>query len=289
MSDQQKKMVSAKMTGKSRNLWEVLDEGRLKPVPEVIMSNKKQADWKIIRRFLTCDKRTISKTIMDPVTFEETRCDEENQEYREPSERYLNFKRKFYDEKFTSVLKQEYTYGMVDGWSEQDKHIISVHWGWQKMLDYLGIVPFIPSVMINISPDWSVAGRVKTDRWKIKILENQLLKYLNTCNRWDKASYVIENGSDGDHIHLHCVAQMSKATLKSVETHVAKGGISTTLQKQTKKLKGMEGLLKGVGIQTRTLRTELLVSDKMDYLIDAKKPEGHKNHSVIFEKKDLVF
>ena len=37
MSDEQKKMMSSKMTGRSRNPWEVLDEGELKCVPEVTM------------------------------------------------------------------------------------------------------------------------------------------------------------------------------------------------------------------------------------------------------------
>lgn len=266
----------------------ILDEGKLKSCPEVRMSNKKEADYKVIRRFLTCDKRTLRTTKMDPVTFEETEIIKENPEYREPSERYINFKKKFYDEKFTSVLKQEHTYGF-DGWHQQDKHIISVNWGWQKMFDYLGIIPFVPSVMINISPDWSGFDLDNCQSVKIKNLSKIIEGYLGEGERYTKASYVIENGSSGKFIHAHVVAEMNPKLIKSVNTHLAKGNHTQQLIKQSKKVKGMEGTIKGVSVHKVFLRTEELVSDKLDYLEESKKPEGHKNHSVIFKKRELVF
>jgi len=279
MSDEQKMLVSKQMKGKSRNFWEVLDHGILKPVPEVIMTQ-----ISLHGRYTQTKFKTTSEDVWVDDRLEKRVTD--NPKYLEPTNRM-----KWADDKYMNYMMDWDWLAWAKGPDMKKLEERWVNWcgGVDAVHEYLGIIPFIPSVMINISPDWKIVKGARRDSWKIKLLENELLKYLRTCNRWDKASYVIENGSDGDHIHLHCVAQMSKATLKSVETHVAKGGISTTLQKQTKKLKGMEGLFKGVGIQTRTLRTELLVSDKLDYLIDAKKPEGHKNHSVIFEKKDLVF
>lgn len=181
----------------------------------------------------------------------------------------------------------------LSNWAEEmevtyDRGIPKIFWKSKAITDFMGVIPFIPSVMINISPDWeSVEGRGTYG--KIKILTGIIEGYLKEGDRYSKASYVIENGSKGDFIHAHIVAEMNPKLQKSVNTHLAKGNHTKQLIKRADKLKGMEGMLKGIGIQKVFLRTEKLVQDKLDYLIEEKKPEGHKNHSVIFQKKDLVF
>jgi hypothetical protein len=152
------------------------------------------------------------------------------------------------------------------------------------------VIPFVPSVMINISPDWDGVGKGGLpEHCKIHILSNIIEKYLAEGNRYSKASYVIENGSDGTHIHAHVVAEFNPILVKSVNTHLTKGNHTIQLVKQANKVKGMKGMLKGIGIQKVFLRKIELVNDKLKYLIEEEKPEGHKNKSVIFEKKDLVF
>ncbi len=88
-------------------------------------------------------------------------------------------------------------------------------WNTKDMCAYMKVEPFLTSVMINISPDWDGAdpktGRPvdkRSENQKIEILVNIIEGYLGEAPiRWGKASYVIENGSEGDHIHAHIVAQ----------------------------------------------------------------------------------
>lgn len=148
-----------------------------------------------------------------------------------------------------------------------------------RIAGYYKIIPFIPSVMINISPDWSVLEK-RTNNQKTTILKGIINKYI--LEGWyQKWSYVIENGGQGDHIHAHFVGELNKERQKSTESHLARGNHTKQLQKYSKKLKGCGGLIKGVSVQRCMLRTETLVKDKLDYLIEEKKPEGHKNHSII--------
>ncbi len=163
------------------------------------------------------------------------------------------------------------------------------HWNKQDLLDYLGIVPFTPSVMINISPDWGCLK--KSDKFwtqfsKIEILKSIIDSYMK--EQWyDKWTYVIENGGDGNHIQAHIVAHMNPARLKSTESHLRKGNHTQQIKKYAIKdwkgltSKGMEGIIKGNSVQKTFLRTEEIVKDKLDYLIEEKKPEGHKNKSII--------
>lgn len=153
--------------------------------------------------------------------------------------------------------------------------------GEKEIYDYLEIIPFTPSVMINISPDWKSVKDKLSNRTKIIRLKTIIENYLKESDRYDYYSYVIENGEAGDHIHCHIVAHINPNLSKSVTTHLAKSNHTQQLRKYAKKFKGMEGIIKGVSVQKTFLRTEELVKDKLDYLIEDKKPEGHKNKSVI--------
>lgn len=145
-----------------------------------------------------------------------------------------------------------------------------------KIAKYYNIIPFTPSVMINISPNWN--GKVV--QGKINKLKKLINLYMEE-GWYDEWSYVIENGSEGKHIHAHVVAHMNPQRLKSTESHLRKGNHTRQLIKYSNKIEGMGGLIEGVSVQKTILRTETLVKDKLDYLIEEKKPPGHKNKSVI--------
>ncbi len=141
---------------------------------------------------------------------------------------------------------------------------------------YYNVIPFTPSVMLNISPNWGDECKGR----RIQCLKQLVDSYM-TEGWYDKWSYVIECGSEGTHIHAHIVAHMNVTRLKSVESHLRKGNHTRQLQKWSRKIEGMGGVIEGVSVQKIILRTEELVSDKLDYLIESKKPQGHKNHHVI--------
>ena len=145
-----------------------------------------------------------------------------------------------------------------------------------KIAKYYNIEPFVPQVMINISPNWN--GKIITG--KINKLKKLINLYLQE-GWYDRWSYVIENGSNGGHIHAHIVARMNPQRLKSTEAHLRKNNHTRQLQKYSMKIEGMGGLIEGVSVQRVILRTETLVKDKLDYLIEEKKPIGHKNKSII--------
>lgn len=152
----------------------------------------------------------------------------------------------------------------------------------------MGVEPFRTSVMINISPNWKgkfdlkgVAGKAA-----IKHFKNTIETYLKTCNRYSKWKFVLECGGDGDFLHAHIVAQINPKIEKSVITHLNKGNHKIELMKFWDKefsytsypAKGTEGVLKGkFAVQRILIRKEDILADKLNYLIEENKPDGHKN------------
>lgn len=206
------------------------------------------------------------------------------------------------DNKMYKFRKKYYTYNdWMNCWSlittDDDRYVTydellkekwQKHWKEQELLDYLGIIPFTPSVMINISPDWGSAKEKMTNTTKAKRLEKLVNDYLVIDQRYDYYSYVIENGWNGEHIHAHIVAHMNPKIGKSVESHLGGGRHLGVLQTCAKKIKGMEGTIKGPGVTKTYIRNKEILNDKLDYLIEEKKPEGHKNKSVLTGRVDKV-
>lgn len=249
------------------NKLNILDEGQIKMCPETIEMKKPNYVYKFEDELsdmnLCFNKKQLAGEIMQNKlrTTHEVNCQREIEHYheclKEWNDNYENNEfLKYY--LFETKINDDYTY--------------------KKIAKYYNIIPFTPSVMINISPDWSDIKRTNTN--KITILKTIFDNYMKE-GWYDKWEYVIENGSNGDHIHLHAVCHMNPQRLKSTETHLKKGNHSQQLKKHASKLKGMGGIIKGNGIQKTFLRTEELVKDKLLYLHEDTKPEGHKNHSVI--------
>lgn len=269
------------------NLKKVLDEGNLKCVHEVNMPKQKNTYE------LYVDTKYATKTITE---WDERSGDMksrvvDNEKYIVPTARFL------YADKKWIEYEQQWDY--VNWPKGPDYKGLCNKWtcwagGEEAICESLGIIPFIPSVMINVSPDWGGEDIEKVHaRGKIRRLSEWIESYLEE-GWYSKASYVIENGSDGNNIHAHIVAEFKKDRLLSgvnsgKKSHIGQQRPTTQLKKYANKMKGMKGVIKGNSVQLCILRNEVLVSDKLDYLIEEKKPKGHKNHSVIFEKKDLVF
>jgi len=247
------------------NKLNILDEGQIKMCPETINMKKPYYYYDFeneIDNMNLCfgRKELAGKNLQEKCLKRlDTKSDHDN--YNELIEQCNEYK------------NNEILYSFL--WS---RTIEICNYNTNKICKYYNIIPFTPSVMINISPDWSGIKRTNTN--KITILKTIFDNYMKE-GWYDRWEYVIENGSKGDHIHLHAVCHMNVQRLKSTETHLKKGNHSQQLKKHASKLKGMEGILKGNGIQKTFLRTEELVKDKLEYLHEDTKPEGHKNHSVI--------
>lgn len=258
------------------NKLKILDEGKLKCCPEVKMAKAIHLYYAVLK------KKDRLKTIS---TWSDELCDfkkevVDNDDYKEPTPRIKYALKKYKD----YIFEWDY-YAWPKGPQKIDKMFVEWAGGESNIYEYLDIIPFTPSAMINISPDWkSVDWKDRLDKRsnanKTKILKKIIDDYLKE-NWFDKWSYVIENGSEGDHIHAHFVGHMNVSRLKACESHLAKGNHTQQLKKYANKIKGMKGLIKGVSIQKCILRNETLVKDKLDYLIEEKKPVGHKNKSII--------
>lgn len=147
----------------------------------------------------------------------------------------------------------------------------------KSLYGFLGLIPFNPCVMINISPNWKGKVDPKDYHWQA-LLADTIQTYLNSCGRYSKWQYCLECGGDGDFLHAHVVAEINPAIHKSVMTHINKGNHKYELIKAFKKLKGDEGLLKGkFAIQRILINNETMRDDKLNYLSETNKPEGHKN------------
>jgi hypothetical protein len=147
----------------------------------------------------------------------------------------------------------------------------------KSLYGFLGLIPFNPCVMINISPNWKGKVDPKDYHWQA-LLADTIQTYLKSCDRYTKWQYCLECGGDGDFLHAHIVAEINPAIHKSVLTHINKGNHKYEIIKAFKKMKGDEGLLKGkFAIQRILLNTETLRDDKLKYLIETNKPDGHQN------------
>lgn len=276
----------------------ILDESQLKYVPEANMA-KPTHIVKYEEKLYSMNK-----------DFQE--YDHFNQALKEG---VMNENKKNFD-KYQELIKK------INAW-KADIHLIKYlyddfvvpkkHWWNPQICKYMNVIPFTPSVMINISPAWKDIGQASAyHEYMIELLRKTIELYLRASNRYDYYSYVIECGGDGDHIHAHIVAHMNPDIIKSVTTHINKGNHNVELRKIFKKVfnektellkpKGKKGInpdfksgvLSGkYAIQRILLRNEELVSDKIEYLDEEKKPDGHKNARhpicpllVVFTSKD---
>lgn len=259
------------------NKMKILDEGKIKFVAECIEMKRWYETDSLYFVFAHSDEQTLKSTSIGE-DLNEMNIDVENKNYVEPSRKFITWKEKCFKESIGFGLIPNDNYRFSDN---PYKDCVTKFWTKQEILDYMKIIPFTPSVMINISPNWNGKGiDRRTNKCKITILKGIIDKYMKE-GWYDKWNYVIECGSEGNHIHAHIVAHMNPQRLKSTESHLRRGNHTRQLMKYANKVEGMAGMIEGVSVQKTILRTEELVKDKLDYLIEEKKPEGHKNLQVL--------
>lgn len=251
----------------------ILDCGKKILLPPFIEMKKFYETDAIFYVFANSDRKVLTKYEIDE-DLEEQTIKVDNVNFIEPSRKFNAWKHKCFV--FSPLCNEYIPNDEFRASADPYKEAALKFWGREEIFQYLKIIPFTPSVMINISPNWKNS--------KCKDCVNKLKELINSymSEGWfDKWQYVIECGSEGNHIHAHIVAHMNVQRLKAVESHLRRGNHTRQLQKWAKKIEGMGGTIEGVSVQKIFLRTEQLVNDKLDYLIEDKKPIGHKNHHVI--------
>ena len=262
------------------NTNKILDEGQNKYVAEVIQMDEISKMDKAVRH---SQKQTFTP---DPVWDSDDEDwiqgnERENPDYKPPN-------------------------GIIRKWLEADDILMNPLIAKdmkQKMLadpiqrkalyKFFGWIPFNPCVMINISPAWKDDVDPKDEKAQ-ELLADTIQTYFNSCNRYSKYRYALECGGEGNFLHAHIVAEINPDLNKSVKTHINKGNHKYEIMKHWDKIlmdlpfdynkfksgkeKGSEGLLKGkYSVQRIMLNNETLRDDKLKYLIEENKPEGHKN------------
>lgn len=258
----------------------VLDAGQNKYLPETKMTKDLVAD--IHKKILSLSRETIKRPPIwdsDEEEYIDGGNDMPNPNYKRPTpiiHKWLNLDKQYWE---------DWGLGFETRLKARRGRILNDPNYSRKIYDYLGIIPFNPCVMINISPNWKGPGIATVDQYR-QLLDRTITTYLQSCNRYSKYRYCLECGGDGDFLHAHIVAEINPALSQSVKTHINKGNHKYELikawKKHTKelniKLKGIEGFLKGkFAIQRIMLNTIELRDDKLSYLIEANKPEGHTN------------
>ena len=267
------------------NLNQILDESEIKNVDEIIMPEK------IDYRKLCYQKNLRLKWVRNQWDSDE----EEYLDYQTENEKWKPMPPKinWWFKEWNIFLESAHNKMMnskeineieENSWKEFESREM------ETILDYLDIIPFIPCMMFNISPNWK--GLYGKNKLTDELMEKKFCKvidtYLNNCNRYSSYKYCLESGSEDNFLHAHVVAEINPKMINSVlngkNSHVRKGNHVQEIRKIWDKVmpKGYVGYLKGkFSIQSIILRNEILKEDKLKYLVEENKPEGHKN------KRDL--
>lgn len=157
----------------------------------------------------------------------------------------------------------------------------------------VGIIPFMPSLSINLSPDWK--GSSLSLEHRFLILQDFMTSFLDEYRPFlfTEYAYVVECGSEGNFPHLHTVLQCNPKTKKQLNTWLSKNS-KARINKHFKKSCLKNGIDPvGINYQTCRINSEPILNDKIDYLFEDRKPPGHKNLPVdndmfgaIFKSKD---
>ena len=139
--------------------------------------------------------------------------------------------------------------------------------------EYYDIERYNRCIMFNISPNWKGDLNIKKrDHLAKTLLEFCGLQYFS------RYSFAIECGGDGDFIHAHAVLELNPQALASATTWIKKGNHNRSFRKLWDKAEGFRGLVKGRhSLQTMYLNASNIRDDKLNYLIEDRKPADHKN------------
>ncbi len=237
------------------NKFSVLDEGTIKYLPERIMS-KNSFDPKVLR--MMEDEWMRYQPLIYKNDFTREIVD-----LSEVPEFFL----KHHRDVFAILNNQEFVY--------------------KKFLQWKKIPPFIPFMTLNISPNWSRMNG-KPESWKQDMLVELIERFAKQNDRFRQCDYVLECGSNGDHLHAHLVLLLNPKFEKTTITQQRKGNLARSVRKLWKDicdkhlegshLEVMGGILEGkFALQFSLLRKPEFLEDKLAYLVEELKPEDHKN------------
>jgi hypothetical protein len=254
----------------------VLDSGELKYFNNIIMEPEHLKQYKSILRDIYDIKNKIKQEFWLQNSFQGKNMDKRMEASNLKIER-LNEKLKLYND---DTLKH---FDILDGCDvlrDIDKIKDS-----SRISKIMNVIPFYPSVMINISPGWKgdFGKNDLTDKLMVKNFCKVIDSYLNestmTEKRFTKYKYCLECGSGGDFLHAHIVAEINPKIIKSMKSHFSKNGHNQQLQKYWKKyFKGGQGPIKGkYAISRNLINNRIMLEDKLAYLIESNKQEGHQN------------
>lgn len=276
------------------NLLQILDEGKIKILdePKDWMTTKLSEAEKVYNESVNKNIKSIIEENWDPEQGKYRETEIRNEGYAPyPEKSKLRW---FMIEKRKDIWENPTKYNINPNgprFGKKYQEGVKIEWEkfWEEnkteIYNYLGRevpIPFNPSVMINISPNWKGKfGRdALTDKLMIKKFIIVVEKYLTASNRYSKHRWNLECGGEGNHLHAHIVAEIRPGSYKSVMTHLNKGNHTNELRKIWDQTfpEGYKRVCKGKhSIQRILLRNEELLKDKLKYLIENEKPEGHKN------------
>jgi len=252
----------------------VLDSGEMKIYPEVNMV-KKGFEYRTLMSdlFVTRDKtRSWSEW-----------CDDRNSMIIRKGR---NPKYKPWTPKMLAGLEDFYENSRWDK-NEKDRErsarMMIRFIGLEESYAFLGRIPFNPCVMINISPAWK--GSAITDD-KIEGFRRVVEGYLKEMGRYTKWKFCFECGSDGNFLHCHIVAEVNPDLIESVlngkNSHINKGNHYQQIKKRWLKekwthAKWAEAIDGKFAVQRIIVRNEKMRDDKLAYLVEENKMDGHQN------------
>jgi hypothetical protein len=254
----------------------VLDCGKLKYFNNIIMEALHLTKYKNMLRDIYDIKNKIKQEYWLQDSFQGKNMDERI-EASELKIQRLNEQLKLFD---TDCLKH---FELIDG-IDVLKNIMIIKDS-KKISEIMDVIPFNPSVMINISPSWkgNFGKNDLTDKLMIKNFIKVIDSYLNESTlsekRFTKYKYCLECGSEGNFLHAHIVAEINPKILKSMKSHFCKNGHNQQLNKYwIKYFKGNQGSIKGkYAISRNLINNRIMLEDKLAYLIEENKQGGHQN------------
>jgi len=169
---------------------------------------------------------------------------------------------------------------------------------YERIKKEYNFIPFTPFLVFNISPNWKGAGvSGKPSKARIESLKTSIKNFFEISQRFTRIDYAIEGGSENTHLHAHVVARINPKLEKTVITQLHKGNLANGYRKVWEKQhnyvgapEGIKGVMKGkFAIQTSLMRKEEFLQDKLDYLVEEKKPEDHQNMVDLGERETIYF
>ncbi len=254
-------------------------KGLKKTLPYYIMPNGKMKSWSAYCSCKNSENKWTEKWNEESADF--IGVFEPNPDYQEAPGKIRYALKKIRDEEYMYMQNSM-------RWTEkiQEERFMRYVGDPEIVWDYLGERPFEPWIMINICPDWK--GPIS--KQMIEDLERLFNMYMKIDGFYSRWMYCLEGGSDGDMLHLHAVCKMGNEPLKSqtaAHSHLSHHNHFQQLKKYSKKIKGLQGKIKGPGIQKVFCMNEEILKDKRLYLREKNKPEGHKNKTIVVENSNF--